>query len=510
MRRPYFSSLVAFSAILLSSCCWGSESPTNRWIVKFRTEQSAVKASSSPAQVIHGMQNELANNLGMISSKVSPLVQTERLWAASSIAVTASPEQIKELSACPNVECVYPVQYRKWFNDVPSQTALSSTRSVQWGVEKIRASEVWDKYKVDGSGVVVGHIDSGIDAHHPLLAGKILMFKDFTANHSSELTDEAGHGTHTAGTICGAGGVGVAPGAKLIVAKIFDAHGGANDEVVLKSMQWIMDPDGNPDTNDFPRVISNSWGDKPEDETATDARALFQAVQSWVALGIIPVFSAGNDGPSGHVGRPACFPNAWAVGSTNSSDAISFFSSIGPSSWNGISYTKPDVSAPGSKVVSCKAGSTGLVAKDGTSMACPHVAGLVALMLQANPKLTVNEIREKAEATSKDLGNPGKDNKFGTGRVDSFACISSIAPQTPLSNLVEGYKMALETEMALTGGLTSVSPLASPMADYLFEKARSLDEGEFSSFKNAYSNDNRVKDLLNQMTSVRMFDSLQK
>ncbi|MBF0501346.1 MAG: S8 family serine peptidase [Candidatus Riflebacteria bacterium] len=510
MRRSSYSGLAALAAVFIAVCCWGSENPAGRWIVKFKTEKSAANHPSSPTQVIQGLQLELATNLATMRSQGSTLKQPEPLWVANAVAITASAEEIKKLATLPNIECVYPVRYRRWLNEDHAQDVSATANTVQWSIKKVRAPEVWDKFKIDGSGVVVGHIDSGVDTHHPLLAGKVLAFKDFTPHPSTQLTDEEGHGTHTAGTICGLGGVGIAPGAKLIVGKVFDADGSADDETVLRAMQWIMDPDGNPATNDFPRVVSNSWGDTPEDETATDARVLNQAVQNWVAMGMIPVFSAGNDGPSGHVGRPACFPSAWAVGATDSSDRLSSFSSIGPSRWNGVSYVKPDVSAPGSGVISCKAGSTGLVSMDGTSMACPHAAGLVALMLQANPKLTFDEVRKKAEATVIDLGNPGKDNKFGSGRIDCFACLSAIAPQTPLANLVEGYKAALETEAALTGGIGPVSPLAAPMAHYLVEKAGSLDEGEFSALRNRYSGDIRVKDLLNQMTATRNFDSLHK
>ncbi|MBF0546123.1 MAG: S8 family serine peptidase [Candidatus Riflebacteria bacterium] len=509
MRKSYFSSLAVVSAIFLSSYCLGAENSVNRWLVKFKTEKTALKEASSPSQVIHALQNQLDGNLGLLNSRVTSDLQATKLWVANSIAVTASSEKIKEISSLPNVESVTPVRFHNWLSDTRAEDVKDVSRGPVWGVAKIRAPEVWDKYKIDGSGIVVGHLDSGVDTHHPLLAGKVISFKDFTANPSSELSDENGHGTHTAGTICATGGVGVAPGAKLIVGKIFDQHGSASDELVLKAMQWIMDPDGNPETNDFPKLVSNSWGDKPLDETHPEAKALYEAVQSWVALGIIPIFSAGNDGPSGHVGRPACFPNTWAVAATTNSDGLSFFSSIGPSTWNGATYTKPDVAAPGSKVVSCKANSTGLVSMDGTSMACPHVSGLVALMLQANPKLTVNEIREKGEATVVDLGATGKDNKFGSGRIDCFACISTIVPQTPPQNLLEGYKMALETENSLTSG-SPVSPLAAPMASYLMEKARSFDEGEFSFLKNIYSNDASVKGILNQMSVVRKFDMLQK
>ncbi|MBF0407719.1 MAG: S8 family serine peptidase [Candidatus Riflebacteria bacterium] len=478
--------------------------PVNRWIVKFRTENpvSTVRASD-PSVVIHQLKAELARNLGMTKSVIK-LANQEAIWAANAVAVTATPEEVRDIEQLANVEGVYPVKYRKWITDGENPQPAAPSKAIQWSVAKVKAPEVWEKFKVDGSGIVVGHIDTGIDAKHPLLAGKVLLFKDFTALAKPEAYDDQGHGTHTAGSICGSDGVGVAPGAKLIVAKVFTKSGSANDEEILKSMQWMMDPDGNPDTNDMPRLVSNSWGGSPE--TTASGSFFFEITNNWVAAGIFPVFAAGNSGPKGKVGSPANFKQSWAVAATTNTDGLAYFSSIGSTTFDGETYVKPDIAAPGAGVVSCKVGG-GLVSNSGTSMACPHVAGLAALMLQANPKITISEMREIAEATAIDLGDKGKDNKFGSGRFDALACITKIVPQTPPANVVEGYKMALETEQALIGK-TQISPLAAPMATYMIEKAKTLDSGEFNSLRNQYSSDSTVTKLLNQAAAAREFERI--
>ncbi|MBF0544163.1 MAG: S8 family serine peptidase [Candidatus Riflebacteria bacterium] len=510
MFKSFYSKLAVIGVFVFSSCiCWGMENSTDRWIVKFKNTSSvASKDLNTPCKLIRNLQQECDKNFEALSSRVNTEA-VDKIWAANAIAITASSEKIKTIAKLENVEFVFPVQRRKYIIDDPNSKPVYIRSEAQWGVAKIRAPEVWNKFKVDGSGIVVGQVDTGVDITHPLLAGKVIAFRDFTSNPKPGCYDDHGHGTHTAGTICGSGGVGVAPGARLISAKAFDKNGDSTEESQMKAMQWMMDPDGNPQTNDFPRVVSNSWSrDTSSDGSDPIDMTYFEIVKNWVALGILPVFSAGNSGPSGRIEVPANFLNTWTIGATQDNDKLSDFSSRGPCKWITDTYIKPDVTAPGEEVVSCSIGG-GLVSKSGTSMACPHAAGLVALMLQANPKITITEIRKIAEDTSVDLGKKGKDNLYGAGRIDAFACISKIAPQTPLENIVEGYKMALETEYALCGKQV-ISPLAAPTASYIIEKTKSLDDGEFSSLNKLYDKDSLIKGILKQAEAVREFNVLHK
>ncbi len=205
-----------------------------------------------------------------------------------------------------------------------------------------------------------------------------------------------------------------------MVAKVFSSLGGANDSDILKAMQWIADPDGNPSTNDNPSIVSNSWGgDIPSPDKDPKDDLFCQALDAWVKLGMLPVFANGNEGPGEKtVSLPGGCPTALAVGATDSNDEIANFSSRGPADWKIGSFIKPDVSAPGVGIVSAKPG--GKYKKmSGTSMATPHVAGLAALVYQVNPNITVENAKKVIAAGAKDLGDTGFDNEYGWGRVSA-------------------------------------------------------------------------------------------
>ena len=189
-------------------------------------------------------------------------------------------------------------------------------------------------------------------------------------------------------------------------------------------MNWVTDPDGDAETNDAPQLVSNSWGGKQG--SMESEKSMWNLVKTWRSLNIVPVFAAGNSGPwPKTVGTPGGYPHSYAVGATNGSDKAAYFSSRGPIKWEDVTYTKPDISAPGVGVLSAKPGG-GYQKMSGTSMACPHVAGLVALMLQANPSLSVKQVEELLNSSAVDLGKDGLDNTYGHGRADIKTTIDTI------------------------------------------------------------------------------------
>ena len=143
--------------------------------------------------------------------------------------------------------------------------------------------------------------------------------------------------------------IGVAPGASLIVAKAFGRYGGSDDKDLLAALQWIADPDGNPATADGAKVVSCSWNVDPVGGTPSSTDDPFcQALENLRRFGIVPVFSAGNDGPgSGSIKPPGACPAAFTVGATDDVDRLADFSSRGPSHWRDVELIKPDVVAPG-------------------------------------------------------------------------------------------------------------------------------------------------------------------
>lgn len=502
MRKTLLASALALMCSFGFTTAADAAAETGtRYIVRFK-HSTPVKGVGHEAIVSH-LQKQLEKNLSSVK-KHSGFKNVEKLWAANAVTVKATAEEAKAISRLPNVAEVRPTQTRVWIDrDIEKHEVRADTTTPQWSVAKVKAPEAWEAYKIDGTGILVGVIDTGVYAQHPALAGKVLGFKDFTKAQKPEAYDDQGHGTHCAGSILGGNGVGVAPGARMIAAKVFDAHGSGEDADLLLAMQWMLDPDGDPATNDAPRIVSNSWGS----DVVTD-KVFWEIVQHWVDAGILPVFAAGNNGPSGKVGTPGNFPHSWAVAATTKTDTIAYFSSVGPTTWDGVTFVKPDIAAPGHGVISCST-SGGLVSNSGTSMACPHVSGLAALMLQAKPDLKIDEIRTIAESTAVDLGTAGKDIKFGAGRFDAHACIGKVLGQTSLESALAAYPAALEAERALIG-VQAASPLAAPLARSLVIRAMDLDEGQFRSLQAGFSGNAATAALLKEAATARTSRDLQK
>lgn len=301
-------------------------------------------------------------------------------------------------------------------------------RPYTYGLEMMNMHKVAEVFPLlTGRGIRVGHIDTGVNPNHPDLAGKVVAFRDFV-NGKKEAYDDNDHGTHTAGTIAGGWTsgtrIGVAPEVELIVAKVFDKNGYGTESGILKAMEWVSDPDGNPDTPDGPLVVSNSWGGSAG--SMEEERPFWDAVSKWVSLGIFPCFAAGNAGPKPQtIGTPGGYPHAFAVGATDGNDLVAYFSSRGPIDFGTILVNKPDVSAPGVDIYSSVA--NGSWAKfSGTSMATPHVAGLVALLYQADPGLTIDEIVNLLIYTAYDIDARDYDLNTGWGRVNAGRALGQI------------------------------------------------------------------------------------
>lgn len=319
----------------------------------------------------------------------------------------------------------------------PDPTPDSTPQSVPWGLTTIGADRVWSDLKRRGEGVVVANIDTGVLATHPALRqqyrGTATGSNDFnwfdpTGTFPTAPGDDGNHGTHTMGTMVGDDGqanhIGVAPAAQWIAARACTQTGCSSSDL-LAAAEWVLAPypEGHQELADpqrRPNVVNNSWG-------GAGGQLFYQfAVQAWRAAGIFPAFSAGNSGQrgAGSVGSPGDYPESFASGATDSADQIAGFSSRGPSSLT--PETKPDVSAPGVNVRSAvsNGGTGGYASMQGTSMASPHVAGCVALMLSANPQLSVVELENILTSTAVDLGNPGPDMVYGAGRINCYAAVA--------------------------------------------------------------------------------------
>ncbi len=344
------------------------------------------------------------------------------IWLIGAITLRVNEALLEELRNDPKVLSIH--LDRTHYLPQPQTGYLDHEEGYTWGLKKLKLP-VLNLVASDltGKGVVAGVIDTGIDATHPDLQGKILYFKDFSSNPEGEWTlptDDHGHGTHVAGTIAGGSAsgkaIGVAPETTLVVARIFDANGMTSTRAILNAMQWMADPDENFETDeDVPRIVNNSWGGSGGGETDSP---LYMAVESWRTLQIFPCFAAGNSGPGvGTVGTPGGFDNAFAVGATDEKDEIAYFSSRGPAWLDGEILDKPDASAPGVDVFSSIPGG-GYASWSGTSMATPHMTGVIVLLFQQYPFLTVERMTHLLIDSVDDLGVEGFDYSYGFGRVN--------------------------------------------------------------------------------------------
>jgi len=377
---------------------------------------------------LHGYINELLSMKPMVG-ETKTARQYLPFWGLNGFMLTATPEVILDIASRDEVVKVVLDRKIKLAPD-GRQFADLDGADYTYGLEKIgipalRAAQP----DLNGKGVRVGIIDTGIDAKHPEFAGRIAAFRDFVGD-KKEAYDDNGHGTHVAGTIAGAGvggtQIGVAPGATLVIAKSFTGSGGASVSSLIRAMEWMGDPDGNPATNDRPKVVSNSWGGGPSSDANADP--FFQPIMTWIELGIFPSFAAGNSGPRpGTIGSPGCLPNTFAVAATDEDDNAAGFSSRGPVKikvdGKDVVLVKPDVAAPGVKIFSAMPKGK-YATMSGTSMATPHVSGVIALIYQAKPSATVLEVMEILSKTSDRLGEKNKNPVFGAGRVNVGKALS--------------------------------------------------------------------------------------
>ncbi|HVJ62393.1 MAG TPA: S8 family serine peptidase [Tahibacter sp.] len=338
--------------------------------------------------------------------------QFQSFWINNTVWLRAHPDVLERVSQRSDVNFVYSnaaVIERLPQAEAPAGPVTEAVLAIEWGVNKIRAPQVWAA-GFRGAGVVVAGQDTGVRWDHAALKAKYRGWNGSTANHnynwhdsvhsggiagclanSTVPCDDHNHGTHTVGTIVGAAGtnqIGVAPDAKWIACRNMNS-GAGTPATYTECMQWFLAPTnlagGSPDPSKAPDVINNSWG-CPTSEGCTPKSILQSAVNALVDGGIFFVVSAGNDGSScgSLVDPPAIYAKSFTIGSTTSSDAMSSFSSRGPVS--GATFNKPDAVAPGSSVRSAlRNGSYGSMS--GTSMAGPHVAGAAALLISAYPAL---------------------------------------------------------------------------------------------------------------------------
>ena len=333
---------------------------------------------------------------------------------------------------------------------------LDSAKAASPGILAVNAPQAWSQLGVTGRGVGVAVVDSGVYAH-PDLAGRIVAAIDFTSVAPTvsniPLNDLGGHGTHVAGLIAGdgtrSGGLytGVAPNANIIDVRVIDARGGSNVSIILRGLQWIL---ANRAAYNI-KVVNMSLGATPTGSYKSDLMATAAEILNFA--GVAVVVSAGNSGPlAGTITTPATDPYVISVGALDDNgtpfltdDLMATFSSRGRTLFDSIS--KPDLVAPGRRMVSLRAPGSELDALfpdrqvtvvgslspdyyrlSGTSMAAPMVAGAIALMFERNSTLTTAQVKKRLKSTATSLSF-GSSSDRGAGLVNAYGAAASISTE---------------------------------------------------------------------------------
>ena len=363
-------------------------------------------------------------------------------WLVNAFSLAATRSVIHEIAAREDVARVSWDGSLELDRPESEQPATAEPGSAEIGLEAVNAPRLWER-GITGAGVIVMNIDTGVDGNHEALRnswygvgvgqGDPTAWFDPVQEACNLPCDYGDHGTHTMGTMVGldpatADTIGVAFGAKWIAAATIDVGAFPHTSFSLQAFEWAVDPDpGNP-SRPPADVVSCSWRD-PSVSFSGDCGpngTYWEVVDAFEAIGGAVVFSAGNSGPGSQTITPpknriSSPVNIWATGNVDANQPgfpIRSSSSRGPS-YCDQQTIKPEAVAPGTNVRSAVPGGYSL--KTGTSMASPHVGGVVALLMEAFPWATGTEIKLALIATATDLGQAGEDNTYGNGLIDAEA-----------------------------------------------------------------------------------------
>jgi subtilisin family serine protease len=432
--------------------------------------------------VAERLRETASRNQGPLKALLTKMGVAHRsYWSANMIAAEGRRDLIQMLAARGDVKAIEsnrPIPGPRVVEPTPQsdKTAPNAPQGIEWGTATVKAPELWN-LGFTGQDIVVATNDTGVYWEHPALKGHYRGWNGTMADHNYNWhdsihgpaapdsppnpcgysvripCDDGTHGTHVTGTMVGDEGmnhIGVAPGAKWIGCRNMD-DGDGRPEFYAECFQFFIEPtdlDGlNPRSDLRPHVVNNSWGCPPEEFCAPNT--LKQIVEDTEAAGIMVVASAGNHGRAGCStvdDPPAIYEASFSVAALDDVDnkiRTAEFSSLGPVLVDGSGRMKPNVGAPGVDVRSSVTPRTSLAGYanfQGTSMASPHVAGVVALLWSAIPDFKANRDIPATKRLLTDTANRdvwihpnqpqtcgGKtrtdipNNHFGYGMVDALA-----------------------------------------------------------------------------------------
>jgi subtilisin family serine protease len=465
---------------------------------QFRPDNVALQNIPHQQQVILGA---LRSHAQIAQQAISAVLETDRsqgrvanvipFWVFNGLSVTATSDVIQELATRMDVLSITP----DTINIVPVGTQnLAAPAS---NITAIKAPALWD-LGYYGQGVVVANMDTGVDVNHPELAshwrGGSDSWYDPYNQHPITPTDLNGHGTWTMGVMVAGDGsgttLGVAPQAQWIAVKIFNDSGSATATAIHLGFQWLLDPDNNPATADAPQVVNNSWA-----YGSPGCNLEFQNdLKSLRLVGILPVFSAGNNGPNPSTSvSPANYPEAFAIGAVDNSGVLQVSSGRGPSACGETSTIYPELVAPGANITTTDLFSLYTQAS-GTSMSAPHVSGVLALLSSAFPGLSIESQAAALMNTAVDLGSVGPDNDYGYGMIDALAAYNWLLAGNRVTPTPIPTATATALPTATATPLPTSTPVPSPTPTAVVDKIYSdgFESGNLGQWSSAVTDGGRL------------------
>ncbi|HEY0733268.1 MAG TPA: S8 family peptidase, partial [Herpetosiphonaceae bacterium] len=407
----------------------GSDYVAGQLIVRMRDGSSFMKKGTLTTQALQARFSSVK-----LQSSKQLSAGTFRLDVAQDADI---PALARTLAADPEVAYAQP-NYRYQL----LRTVNDPLSTFQYALNKIDAYGAWD-VTTGNSNIKIAIVDSGVRLSHPEFAGRVLPGYDFF-NNDADPSDDVGHGTHVAGIAAaagdnGEGGAGVCWQCSILPVRVGGIEGVPNDALAA-GIRWAADQGA--------RVLNLSLGGED------DSPIIHEAIKYAVSKNVVVIVSAGNSAADGNpVEYPAAYEEVIAVGATDENDQRAYFSQVQP-------YV--DVSAPGWNIPSTWSDSPFLplsyLAISGTSMSAPYVTGLAGLLLSINPNLDVNGVRSILTSTTDDLGAPGADWEFGTGRINAARAVNAVRLPAfdPESNPnQEGVAYFPETQHTLRGTFKS-------------------------------------------------------
>ena len=403
-------------------------------------------------------------------------------WSFNGFSCLASEEVIAQLTERKDVAMVIPDEMRQM---IPQNEKITpaTTKANAWHVDMINAPAVWNYNGTGytGNGVIVGLIDTGVNYNHVDITNSMWDGGSEFPHHGYDIfyhdndpMDDHGHGTHTAGILAGQGTAGtqtgIAPGAKIMAIKILSEDGQGDASHLIEGVEFALEHGAN--------LLSLSLSDVG----AGPCYYYRDIFATCLDAGVAAAVACGNEGQTQYsypipfnISAPGNCPPPWlhpdqrnlieggltsviSVGATDSNDEHCGFSSVGPTTWADGPYVgdyddypyengdvnqpgliRPDISAPGANITSLNFQTTNqYIEMDGTSMATPCVAGVLAMLLEANPELSPAELDSIVELTSVRVGNTMKNNRVGTGRIDALAAMNAVFHHGP-TNLTADF-----------------------------------------------------------------------